>query len=57
MLSFFISTIVFVAAGFFIRRYLDEIGIPRSMSRALVVFAAALLIAYGVAYVVDLLAG
>ncbi len=48
MLSFFVSTIAFVVAGFFIRRYLDEIGIPRSMSRALVVFVAALIIAFPV---------
>jgi hypothetical protein len=57
VLSFFLSTIAFVFAGYFIRRYLDGIGIPRSMSRGIVVFVAALLIAYGVAFVVDLLAG
>jgi len=57
LLSFFVSTLAFVLAGYFIRRYLDGIGIPKSMSRAMVVFAAALLIAYGVAFVVDLVAG
>ena len=57
MLSFFVSTLAFVLAGYFIRRYLDGIGIPKSMSRAMVVLAAALLIAYGVAFVVDLVAG
>lgn len=57
MLSFFVSTIVFFVAGYFIRRYLDDIGVPRSMTRGIVVFVAALLVAYGVAYVVDLLAG
>jgi hypothetical protein len=57
MLSFFISTIAFFAAGYFIRRYMDDIGIPKSMTRGTVVFVAALLIAYGVAYVIDLLAG
>ena len=57
MLSFIASTIAFVIAGFFIRRYLDEIGIPKSMSRALIVFVAALLIAYGVAWLVDLVFG
>lgn len=57
MLSFFVSTIVFVFAGYFIRRYLDDIGIPRSMSRGLVVFVAALIIAYGVAYLIDLVVG
>ena len=53
MLSFFLSTIAFFVAGFFLRRYLDELGIPRSMSRSLVVFLAAILIAYGVAFLVD----
>ena len=57
MLSFFVSTLAFVLAGYFIRRYLDGIGIPKSMSRAMVVLVAALLIAYGVAFVVDLVAG
>jgi hypothetical protein len=57
MLSFFLSTIAFVVAGYFIRRYLDGIGIPKSMSRGTVVLVAALLIAYGVAFVVDLIAG
>jgi hypothetical protein len=55
VLSFFVSTITFVFAAYFIRRYLDGIGIPKSMSRGAVVFVAALLIAYGVAFVVDLL--
>jgi hypothetical protein len=54
VLSFFLSTIAFVLAAYFIRRYLDGIGIPRSMSRGIVVFVAALLIAYGVAFLVDL---
>lgn len=53
MLSFIISTIAFFVAGFFLRRYLDEIGVPRSMSRSLVVFIAAILIAYGAAFLVD----
>lgn len=57
MLSFFLSTIAFVFAAYFIRRYLDQIGIPKSMSRGIVVFVAALLIAYGVAWLVDAVAG
>jgi hypothetical protein len=54
MLSFFVSTIAFFVAGYFIRRYLDDMGIPKTMTRGVVVFVAALLIAYGIAYVVDL---
>ena len=53
MLSLLLSTVAFFVAGFFLRRYLDEIGVRRSMSRSLVVFIAAILIAYGVAFLVD----
>lgn len=44
-------------AGYFLRRYLDDIGIPRGMTRNTIVFLAALLIAYAVAFVVDLIVG
>jgi hypothetical protein len=54
VLSFFVSTVVFFIAGYFIRRYLDDMGIPKTMTRGVVVFVAALMIAYGVAYVIDL---
>ena len=54
MLSFLLSTIAFFATGFFMRRYLDEIGVPKTMTRGIVVFVAAILVAYGVAYLVDL---
>ena len=57
MLSFFLSTVAFFVAGFFLRRYLDEIGVPRSMSRSLVVFIAAILVAYAVAFLVDAVTG
>jgi len=57
MLSFLLSTIAFFVAGFFIRRYLDDIGVRRSMSRSLVVFVAAILIAYAVAFLVDAVTG
>lgn len=53
MLSIVLSTIAFFAAGYFIRRYLDGIGIPKTMVRGMVVFVLALAAAYGVAFVVD----
>ena len=53
MLSLVLSTFAFFIATFFIRRSLDESGIPRTMTRALVVFTIALGIAYGVAAFVD----
>lgn len=57
MLSFFVSTIAFFVAGFFIRRYLDDMGVPKGMTRGLVVFVIALAAAYAVAWIVDLVVG
>ena len=53
MLSLVISTIAFFAASFFIKRYLDEMGIPGSMTRNLMVFVFAAAVSYGVAFLVD----
>ena len=54
MTSFLLSTFAFFIAGYFLRRYLDNLGIPKGFTRGVVVFVAALLVAYGVAFVVDL---
>ena len=56
MLAIALSTIAFFVAGFFIRRYLDEIGIPKTMVRGMMVFVLALAAAYGVAFVVGWIA-
>ncbi len=53
MISIVLSTIAFFVASFFIKRYLNEIGVPKTMTRGLVVFTLALVIAYGVAFIVD----
>ncbi|MGC2519141.1 MAG: hypothetical protein WA373_08555 [Burkholderiales bacterium] len=57
MTSIVISTVAFFGAGYFIKRYLDEIGVPKTMTRGLVVFTLALAISYGVAFIVDWTAG
>jgi len=57
MLGIVLSTIAFFVASFFIRRYLDEIGIPKTMVRGMMVFVLALAVAYGVALVVGLFSG
>jgi len=57
MLSIIVSTIAFFVATYFIRRYLDEIGVPKTATRGLVVFVLALAVAYAVAFVVDWAAG
>jgi hypothetical protein len=53
VLSLIASTIVFFVASYFIKRYLDGIDIPKSMTRSLVIFCLALAVSYGVAVVVD----
>jgi len=57
MLSLALATIAFFVASYFIRRYLDEAGIPKTLVRGLVVFVLALAAAYGVAFIVDRVAG
>jgi len=57
MLSFVFGTIAFFVASYFIRRYLNEIGIPKTLVRGLVVFVLALAAAYGVAFIVEWAAG
>ena len=56
MLSVVISTVVFFMAAYFIKQYLENMGIPKGMTRGLVVFCLAMLISYGVAWIVDWLA-
>ncbi len=53
MLSLALSTVAFFIAGYFANRRLDEMGIPKGMTRGLVTFCAAALVSYGVAFLVD----
>jgi hypothetical protein len=57
MLSLVVSTIAFFVAAYFIKRYLEEMGIPKGMTRGITVFVLALVLAYGAAWIVDLLVG
>ncbi len=57
MLSFLLSTVAFFVAGWYIRRYLENIGIPKTMLRGFVVFVLALAVAYGVAALVGAITG
>ena len=57
MLDLVVSTVAFVVAGYYIKRYLDGMDIPKGMTRSVVIFCLALGIAYGVAFVVDSLFG
>ena len=48
-----ISTIVFVIAAWYIRRYLDEMGITKGIARGLMVFLLAYLLAWVSGELVD----
>jgi hypothetical protein len=54
MLSLILSFIAFFVASYFIRRYLDEMEIPRTMTRGIVILVLALGVSYGVAFLVGL---
>ena len=53
ILGLVVSTVVFFAASFFIKRKFDEMDIPKGMTRSLTIFALALALAYGAAWLVD----
>ena len=57
MVSLVVSTIAFFVAAYFIKRHLDDMGIPKTMTRGVVVFILAATISYAVAWLIDLLAG
>ncbi len=55
MTSLIVSTIAYFIAAFFIKRRFDDMDIPKTMTRSLVIFVLAAALAYGVAYIVDLI--
>jgi hypothetical protein len=56
MTSIVVSTVVYFIAAYFIKRQLMDMGIPKGMTRGSVIFVGAAAIAYGAAYLVDLVA-
>jgi hypothetical protein len=53
MLSLVVSTVAFFVASHFIRRWADSNDFPKGMSRSIGIFALALAVSYGVAWLVD----
>jgi fucose permease len=51
--SLIVSTVAYFIAAFYIKRYLDDSGIPKGLTRTLVILVLALAIAYGAAALVD----
>ncbi|MDD4928899.1 MAG: hypothetical protein PHP85_06440 [Gallionella sp.] len=47
MWNFVISTLVFFIAAWYIRRYLDEQGLPKGATHSLLVFTLASLVSWG----------
>jgi hypothetical protein len=52
MLSLVLSTVAFVIAGYFAKRYLDDMGMPKGMTRSLWIFCVAAAVSYLVAFIV-----
>ena len=53
MLTLALAAVVYLVAGYFIRRQLDEMGIPKGMTRGLLIFVCALAVAYGTAALLE----
>jgi hypothetical protein len=53
MLSIILSTVAFFASSHYLRRYLEDMGLPRSMTRGVLIFSIALLISYFVSVAVE----
>ena len=54
--SLAVSTAVFFIASHFVKRWLEEHDIPKGMTRGALIFAIALVAAYGAGWLVDHLA-
>lgn len=57
MWNLIISTLVFIVAAWYLRRYLDELGVTKGMSRGLIVFVLASLVSWGAGEIVDWIQG
>jgi len=53
MLSIVLSTVAFFVSTYFLKRYLEDMGIPKGMTRGALIFSLALLISYVVAVAAD----
>lgn len=52
-----VSTVVFFVAAWYLHRYLDDQGMPRGMTRGVLVFMLAYVVSWGTGELVDKLAG
>jgi hypothetical protein len=56
MLSLVLSAVAFFVASYFLKRYLDDMGLPKGATRSILVFCLAAILAYGVAFIFDWIA-
>jgi hypothetical protein len=54
MISILVSTAVYFIAAYFIRRQLEQMGIPKGFTRGTVIFVLAAAVSYAAAYLVGL---
>ena len=57
MLSLIISTIAFFVASWYLKNYLDDMEIPKGMTRGILVFTLAAAVSWGVAAAVNWMQG
>jgi len=57
MWNLLLTTLAFIVAAWYLRRFLDGQGIPHSMMRGLLVFVLASLVSWGVGELVDKVQG
>lgn len=53
MLSIVLSAIAFFVSSYYLRRYLENMGLPKGMTRGVLIFSIALIISYVVALAAD----
>lgn len=53
MLSLPLSAVAYFVANHYFKRYLDDMGAPKGLTRSVVIFCLAIMVAYGVAFIVD----
>ncbi len=53
VLNLIVSTIAFLAMSYFAKRWADDNDLPKGMTRGAAIFAVALAVAYGAAWLVD----
>lgn len=54
--SLIVSTVVFLLASHFVRRWMDDNDIPKGITRSVTVLTVALALAYGAGWIVNRIA-